>query len=190
MFRCGGVKMPVTSCDLADDVLLTHPDLSNLYGCRIGRGSRVGPFVEIQKGAVIGERCKISSHSFVCEGVTIEDEVFVGHGVMFTNGLLPRATNDDGGVQRDGDWECTPTLVRRGASIGSNATIIAGVTVGRSALVAAGAVVTKDVHDHAIVAGNPARVIGDVRKRAEGGAHANRLRNAAPVAVLRPVGAK
>jgi acetyltransferase-like isoleucine patch superfamily enzyme len=182
--------MPVTSCDLADDVLLTHPELVNIYRCRIGKGSRVGPFVEIQKGAVIGERVKISSHSFVCEAVTIEDEVFVGHGVMFTNGLIPRATNDDGGVQRDGDWECTPTLVRRGASIGSNATIIAGVTVGLSALVGAGAVVTKDVPDHAIVAGNPARVIGDVRKRKDGGSHANALRNAAPAEVLKAVGAK
>jgi acetyltransferase-like isoleucine patch superfamily enzyme len=182
--------MPVTSCDLADDVLLTHPDLVNIYKCRIGRGSRVGPFVEIQKGVVIGERCKISSHSFVCEGVTIEDEVFVGHGVMFTNDLLPRAATDAGGVQRDGDWECTPTLVRRGASIGSNATIVAGVTVGRSALVGAGAVVTRDVPDHAIVAGNPARVVGDVRKPRAGGAHANRLRNAGPVEVLKAVGGK
>ena len=129
---------------------------------------------------MIGARCKISSHSFICEGVTIEDEVFVGHGVMFTNDLLPRATNDDGALQRDGDWECTPTLVRRGASIGSNATIVCGVTIGRGALVGAGAVVTRDVPDYAIVAGIPARVIGDVRKRANG-AHPNRLRNAAPV---------
>lgn len=188
--RCGGVKMPVTSCDLADDVVLTHPDLVNVYRCRIGEGSRVGPFVEIQKGVVIGERVKVSSHSFVCEGVTIEDEVFVGHGVMFTNDLLPRASTDAGGIQRDGDWECTPTLVRKGASIGSNATIVAGVTVGCSAVVGAGAVVTRDVPDFAIVAGNPARVIGDVRTRKQGGSHGNALRNAAPVEVLNAVGAK
>lgn len=182
--------MPVTDCELADDVLLTHPDLVNIYRCRIGKGSRVGPFVEIQKGAVIGERCKISSHSFVCEGVTIEDEVFIGHGVMFTNGLIPRATNEDGGIQRDGDWDCTPTLIREGASVGSNATIIAGVTVGRGALVGAGAVVTKDVPDYAIVAGNPARIIGDVRMRRESDRHANALRNAAPIEVLKVVGAE
>ena len=181
--------MPVTSCDLGDEVVFTHPDLVNVYRCRIGKGSRVGPFVEIQKGAVIGERCKISSHTFVCEGVTIEDEVFIGHGVMFTNDLLPRATTD-GGIQRDGDWECTPTLVRRGASIGSNATIVAGVTIGLSAIVGAGAVVTRDVPDHAIVAGNPARVIGDVRQRAAGGANPNRLRNAASVEILKRVGEK
>jgi acetyltransferase-like isoleucine patch superfamily enzyme len=115
--------------------------------------------------------------------VSIDDEVFVGHGVMFTNGLLPRATNDDGSLQVDGDWECTPTLVRRGAAIGSNATIICGVTIGERALVGAGAVVTKDVPDHAIVAGVPAQVIGDVRKHSSGKPHANRLRNAASARV-------
>jgi acetyltransferase-like isoleucine patch superfamily enzyme len=162
--------LPINSCDIADDVVVTHPDLVNLYGCTIGAGSRVGPFVEIQKRATIGARCKISSHSFVCEGVTIEDEVFVGHGVMFTNGLLPRATNEDGSMQRDGDWECTDTLVCRGASIGSNATIIAGVTIGERALVGAGAVVTRDVPPYAIVVGNPARQIGDIRtKNSNGG---------------------
>ena len=170
--------MPVTSCDLADDVLLTHPDLTNLYGCRIGKGSRVGPFVEIQKGAVIGERVKISSQSFVCEGVTIEDEVFVGHGVMFTNGLIPQATNPDGSLQRDGDWECTPTLVKRGAGIGSNATIICGVTIGEGAVVGAGAVVSRDVPDYALVTGVPARVVGDVRTHRANPDHPNRLRNA------------
>ncbi len=167
--------MPVTNCDIGEDVVFTHPDLINAYGCAIGSGSRVGPFVEIQKGARIGRNCKISSHSFVCEGVDIEDDVFVGHGVMFTNGLLPKATNEDGSLQGDGDWECTATLVRRGASIGSNATIVCGVTIGRNALVGAGAVVTRDVADHAIVAGNPARVIGDVRKR-PAAPHSNRLR--------------
>ena len=158
--------MPITSCDISQDAVITHPDLVNLYGCRIGAATRIGPFVEIQKGASVGARCKISSHSFICEGVTIEDEVMVAHGVMFTNGLLPRATNEDGSLQRDGDWECTPTLVRRGASIGSNATIVCGVTIGEAALVGAGAVVTRDVAPHAIVAGNPARKIGDMRHRA------------------------
>lgn len=170
--------MPITSCAIGDDVLITHPDLVNLYGCEIGRQTRIGPFVEIQKRSTIGARCKISSHSFICEGVTIEDEVMVAHGVMFTNGLFPHATNSDGTLQRDGDWDCTPTLVRRGASIGSNATIVCGVTIGEGALVGAGAVVTRDVPDFAIVAGNPARVIGDVRDR-EGHsdtAHPNRLR--------------
>jgi len=186
----GVVLMPVSSCDLHEDVRITYPDLVNLYGCRIGAGSAVGPFVEIQKNATIGARCKISSHTFICEGVSIEDEVFVGHGVMFTNGLLPRATNADGSIQRDGDWECTPTLVRRGAAIGSNATIICGVTIGEQALVGAGAVVTRDVPDHAIVAGNPARVVGDVRTYKSGGAHPNSLRNAEPVATHALAGAR
>ncbi len=162
--------MPVTSCTIAENAIVTHPDLVNMYGCRIGAGTRIGPFVEIQKGASVGEHCKISSHSFICEGVTIEDEVMVAHGVMFTNGLLPRATNPDGSMQRDGDWECTPTLVRRGASIGSNATIVCGVTIGERALVGAGAVVTRDVPAFAIVAGNPARIIGDMRTRIENAA--------------------
>lgn len=181
--------MPIVSCDLAEDVAISHPDLVNLYGCRIDSGSRVGPFVEIQKNSVIGARCKISSHSFICEGVVIEDEVFVGHGVMFTNGLLPQATNDDGSLQRDGDWDCTPTLVRRGASIGSNATIVCGVTIGARALVGAGAVVTRDVPDHAIVAGVPARVIGDVRDRSATQGHVNALRNGGGVEMLRRAGA-
>ncbi|MER2507851.1 acyltransferase [Amaricoccus sp.] len=178
--------MPVVSCDLQSDVGIAHPDLVNLYGCSIGEGSRIGPFVEIQKNSTIGRRCKISSHSFVCEGVTIEDEVFVGHGVMFTNGLLPRATNEDGTLQRDGDWECTNTVVRRGAAIGSNATIICGVTIGEQALVGAGAVVTRDVPAHAIVAGNPARVIGDVRTHRTDGSHPNELRRSAEPVEARP----
>ncbi len=177
--------MPVTNCALGERVVVTHPELVNLYGCEIGADTRVGPFVEIQKGACIGERCKISSHSFVCEGVTIEDEVMVAHGVMFTNGLLPRATNEDGSLQRDGDWICTPTLVRRGAAIGSNATIVCGVTIGARALVGAGAVVTRDVPDHAIVAGNPARVIGDVRRRSAD----PRPEGSRPAAALQPTGA-
>ena len=144
-------------------VVIFHPALVNLYGCTIGDDSKIGSFVEIQKGAFIGARCKISSHSFVCEGVHIEDEVFIGHGVMFTNDRRPRAANSDGSLQTDVDWEVEVTRVKRGASIGSNATVICGVTIGTGALVGAGAVVTKDVPDHAVVVGVPARVIGDVR---------------------------
>jgi acetyltransferase-like isoleucine patch superfamily enzyme len=150
---------------LAEGVVIFHPDLVNLYGCRIGAGTRVGTFVEIQKGAVIGAQCKVSSHTFVCEGVTLEDGVFVGHGVMFINDTYPRALTDAGTLQTDADWQVIPTLVKRGASIGSNATIMGGVTIGTLALVGAGAVVTRDVPDHAIVTGVPARVAGDVRER-------------------------
>src|SRR6185312_6087793 len=167
----GQATMPITSSAIADDVVITHPDLVNIYGCSIGSGTRIGPFVEIQKNSTIGRRCKISSHSFICEGVTIEDEV------MFTNGLYPRATNEDGSLQRDGDWECTPTLVRRGSSLGSNSTIVCGVTIGENALVGAGAVVTRDVPDFAIVAGVPARIVGDVRDKMPPGMHHNSLRN-------------
>jgi UDP-2-acetamido-3-amino-2,3-dideoxy-glucuronate N-acetyltransferase len=131
----------------------------NAYGCEIGDESRVGAFVEIQKGVVIGRRCKISSHSFICEGVTIEDNVFIGHGVVFTNDKFPRATNPDGSPQSEADWQVVPTLVKGGASIGSNATIIAGVVIGEKALVGAGAVVTRDVPDGAVVAGVPARPV-------------------------------
>lgn len=131
----------------------------NAYECEIGDESRVGAFVEIQKNVRVGRRCKISSHSFLCEGVTIEDDVFVGHGVMFTNDKFPRATNPDGSPQSGDDWQVIPTLVKRGASIGSNATIIAGVTIGENAMVGAGAVVTRDVPDGATVAGVPARPI-------------------------------
>lgn len=130
---------------------------TNLYGCEIGDETKIGTFVEIQKGAKIGRRCKISSHSFICEGVTLEDEVFVGHGVMFTNDLFPRATNADGSIKSDADWTCVPTLVRKGAAIGSNVTILCGVTIGEGALIGAGSVVTKDVPAHAVVYGNPAR---------------------------------
>ena len=148
---------------LGRDVRIYQPELVNLYGCSIGSESRIGAFVEIQKNAVIGERCKISSHSFICEGVSIEDEVFVGHGVMFTNDVYPRAVNEDGTPQTESDWSVVSTTVKKRASIGTNATIIAGVTIGESAMIGAGAVVTKDVPDFAIVAGVPARVIGDVR---------------------------
>jgi UDP-2-acetamido-3-amino-2,3-dideoxy-glucuronate N-acetyltransferase len=154
--------MIATSVVLGDGVVIHHPDLVNLYGCSIGAESRIGSFVEIQRGAVVGSRCKISSHSFICEGVTIEDGVFVGHGVMFTNDLRPRAVDHAGELLTDADWTLTPTLVRSGAAIGSNATIVAGVTIGAGALVGAGAVVTSDVPDYAIVVGVPARVIGRV----------------------------
>lgn len=155
--------MPVdASVVLGAGVVIHHRDLVNLYGCRIGAGTRIGAFVEIQTGAVVGERCKISSHSFLCEGVVLEDEVFVGHGVMFTNDRWPRATNDDGSLKGAADWTVEPTRVKRRASIGSNATILSNVTIGEGALVAAGAVVTRDVPAGAIVAGVPARVVGQV----------------------------
>ena len=152
---------------LGNDVQIFQPALVNLYGCRIGSESKIGAFVEIQKNASVGERCKISSHTFICEGVSIDDEVFIGHGVMFTNDRYPQAVNEDGTLQTEVDWAVVPTRVKRRAAIGSNATIIAGVTIGAWALVGAGAVVTTDVPDHAIVAGVPARVIGDVREQKE-----------------------
>ncbi|MFL6373524.1 MAG: acyltransferase [Pyrinomonadaceae bacterium] len=131
----------------------------NAYGCEIGDQSRVGAFVEIQKGVKVGRRCKISSHSFLCEGVTIEDDVFVGHGVMFTNDKYPRATNHDGSPQNEDDWTVIPTVVKKRASIGSNATILPGITIGANATVGAGAVVTRDVPDGAVVIGVPARSV-------------------------------
>jgi len=131
----------------------------NLYGCEIGDETKIGAFVEIQKGVRVGRRVKVSSHSFICEGVTIEDEVFIGHGVMFINDKYPRASNLDGSIQIEGDWELIPTLVKRRASIGSNATILCGLTIGKGAIIGAGSVVTEDVPPFAIVAGNPARVI-------------------------------
>jgi acetyltransferase-like isoleucine patch superfamily enzyme len=131
----------------------------NLYGCEIGEGSKIGTFVEIQKGSTIGKRVKISSHTFICEGVTIEDEVFIGHGVMFINDKYPRATTGSGSLQTEADWVCTPTVIKRRASIGSNATILCGVTIGEDALVGAGSVVTRDVPAGAVVAGNPARPV-------------------------------
>jgi acetyltransferase-like isoleucine patch superfamily enzyme len=132
---------------------------ANLYGCEIGDGCKIGTFVEIQRGAKVGSRVKISSHTFICSGVTIEDEVFIGHGVMFTNDLYPRATNFNGDPQTESDWRCLPTLVQRKASIGSNATILCGITIGEDAIVGAGAVVTDDVPPRTIVAGNPAKVL-------------------------------
>lgn len=132
---------------------------TNLYGCEIGDDTKIGTFVEIQKGARIGSRCKISSHTFICEGVQLEDEVFIGHGVMFTNDLFPRATSANGGLQTEADWKCIPTHIKRGASIGSGATLLCGITVGEHSLIGAGSVVTKDVPAYSVVAGNPARVI-------------------------------
>jgi acetyltransferase-like isoleucine patch superfamily enzyme len=133
-------------------------NFTNLYGCELGDDVKVGAFVEIQKGVKIGNACKISSHTFICEGVTLEDRVFVGHNVTFINDRFPRATNEDGSLQTEADWTCTPTLVKRGASIGSSATILCGVTIGENAIIGAGSVVTKDVPPNTIVAGNPARV--------------------------------
>ena len=158
--------MPIVNVSLGEDVRITHPELVNLYGCTIAGGTKIGPFVEIQKLSSVGSRCKISSHSFICEGVTIEDEVFIGHGVVFTNELYPRATNDSGALQTEADWQVVPTLVRRGASIGSNATIVAGVTIGRGAMIGAGAVVTRDIPDGALALGVPARVVGQVPDQA------------------------
>ncbi len=134
-------------------------DFVNLYGCEIGNNSKIGTFVEIQKGAKIGNNCKISSHTFICEGVTIEDNVFIGHNVTFINDAYPRATNDSGDLQSETDWVCIPTLIKRGASIGSSTTLLCGITVGQNALVGAGSVLTKDVPANTIVAGNPARII-------------------------------
>src|SRR6266566_6959920 len=132
---------------------------TNLYGCEIGDDVKIGTFVEIQKGAKIGNRCKISSHSFICEGVELEDEVFIGHNVTFINDLFPRSTNVDGQLQTEADWKCVPTVIKKGASIGSSATLLCGITVGECAIVGAGSVVTKDVPPHTVVAGNPAKVL-------------------------------
>jgi len=156
---------------IADDVVLGtgvtifQPQLVNLYGCRIGDRTKIGAFVEIQKGAVIGSDCKISSHSFICTGVTIEDGVFVGHGVMFINGVYPEAVREDGSLQTEGDWTLVETRVQSRASIGSNATIMGGIVIGQGAMIGAGAVVTRAVPDYAIVAGVPARILGDTRDR-------------------------
>jgi UDP-2-acetamido-3-amino-2,3-dideoxy-glucuronate N-acetyltransferase len=147
---------------IAPDVVLGRDvkiyDFVNLYGCEIGDESKIGTFVEVQKGARIGRRCKVSSHSFICEGVTLEDEVFIGHGVTFTNDLYPRATTQDGGMKTEADWSCQRTIVRKGASIGSGATLLGGITIGERAIVGAGSVVTRDVPAGAVVAGNPARI--------------------------------
>ena len=158
--------MPIAdNVHLGSNVRIFQPDLVNLYGCTIGDDTKIGAFVEIQKNAAIGARCKISSHSFICEGVSIEDGVFIGHGVMFINDRYPRATNPDGSLQTEVDWAVEPTRVRRGASVGSGATVMSGITIGEAALVGAGAVVTRDVPPFAVAVGVPARVVGDVRER-------------------------
>ncbi len=158
--------MPIApDVTLEEGVTIFHRDLVNLYGCRIGAGTKIGAFVEVQKNAAVGRRCKVSSHSFVCEGVTIEDDVFIGHGVMFINDPHPRATSG-GQLQTEADWTVVPTRVCRGASIGSGAAILCGITIGEGAMVGAGAVVTRDVPAGATVAGVPARLL----TRTDGGA--------------------
>jgi len=157
--------MPISpDVKLGQNVVIHHPELVNLYGCEVGDNSKVGAFVEIQKGVKIGNFCKISSHSFLCEGVTIEDKVFVGHGVLFINDRYPRSASGDQ-LQTEADWKVIPTLVKTGASLGSGAVILCGVTIGKDALVGAGAVVTHDVPDHAIVMGVPGRSAGDIRDK-------------------------
>jgi len=177
----------MTTCRIAPDVKL-GTDVKiyafvNLYGCQIDDQSKIGTFVEIQKGARIGKRCKVSSHTFICEGVTVEDDVFIGHNVTFTNDLYPRAVTADGSLQTEADWQCVPTVVRRGASIGSSVTILCGVTIGENALVGAGSVVTKDVPPNTIVAGNPARVLRTIESESNpsqvciaGGKHESSVR--------------
>jgi UDP-2-acetamido-3-amino-2,3-dideoxy-glucuronate N-acetyltransferase len=156
-------------CRIAPDVKLGKNvkifAFANLYGCTIGDNTKVGTFVEIQKNAFIGANCKISSHTFICEGVTIEDDVFVGHNVTFINDMYPRSTVEGGGLQTEADWQVVPTFIKKGASVGSSATILAGVTVGEGAIVGAGAVLTKDVPPWTIVAGNPAKVLRKIEKK-------------------------
>ncbi|MDY0040412.1 MAG: acyltransferase [Desulforhabdus sp.] len=153
----------MTHLCISDDVKLGEnvklAKFINLYGCEIGDGSKIGAFVEVQKNAKIGRNCKISSHTFICEGVTIEENVFIGHGVTFINDLYPRATAADGQLQTEADWQVIPTLVKKGASVGSGSTILCNVTIGENAIVGAGSVVTKDVPSNAVVAGNPARFL-------------------------------
>jgi UDP-2-acetamido-3-amino-2,3-dideoxy-glucuronate N-acetyltransferase len=158
--------MPIESdVSLGRGVVIFHPELVNLYGCRIGDGTKIGSFVEIQKNASIGKNCKISSHSFICEGVEIEDEVFIGHGVKFINDAYPRATTATGELQNETDWTVLRTVVHSRASIGTNATILPNISIGRGAMIGAGAVVVRNVPDHAIAVGSPARIVGDMRDR-------------------------
>jgi acetyltransferase-like isoleucine patch superfamily enzyme len=150
---------------LGENIKIFHPDLVNLYGCKIGDETIIGPFVEIQRGVIVGARCKISSHTFLCQGVIIEDEVFIGHGVMFINDIYPRATTEEGELKNAGEWEMENTRIKRRASIGSNATVLGNVTIGENAIIGAGAVVTRDVPEDAIVVGVPARVTSKVSQR-------------------------
>jgi len=152
-----GMKRIAPDVKLGEGVIIQ--DFVNLYGCKIDDNTKIGPFVEIQKGASIGKNCKISSHTFICEGVTIEDNVFVGHNVTFINDTYPRATSGDGELQTEDDWTCIPTMIKRGASLGSSCTLLCGITVGENAMVGAGSVVTKDVPPGVIVVGNPARIL-------------------------------
>ena len=164
---CGMAKDDTDFRKIAPDVKLGENvkiyAFTNLYGCEVGDDTKVGTFVEIKKGAKVGKRCKISSHSFICEGVTIEDDVFIGHNVTFINDPYPRATNDAGDLQTEADWHCETTLIKKRASIGSSATLLCGVTVGENSIIGAGSVVTKDVPANTIVAGNPARVIREIK---------------------------
>jgi len=161
---------PQSPCQrIAPDVKLgknvTIRDFTNLYGCEIGDDVKIGTFVEIQKGVKIGNRCKISSHTFICEGVTLEDDIFIGHSVTFTNDRYPRATSGDGQLQTEADWACIRTLIKRGASIGSGTTLLCGITVGEKAMIGAGSTVTKDVPSGAVVAGNPAREMRSLQSK-------------------------
>lgn len=155
-------KRNLNNVELGENVRIF--DFTNLYGCKIDDNSKIGTFVEIQKGASVGKNCKVSSHTFICEGVHIADNCFIGHGVMFTNDKFPRATNDDGCLQTEADWSCLETFIQKGASIGSNATILCGITIGENAIVGAGAVVTKDVPANSVVVGNPAKVIKKIKE--------------------------
>jgi acetyltransferase-like isoleucine patch superfamily enzyme len=155
----------IANVKLGRDVKLSK--FINLYGCEVGDESKIGAFVEIQKNAIVGKRCKISSHTFICEGVTIEDNVFIGHGVMFINDSYPRATAVDGNLQTEADWKVERTVVKRGASVGSGSTILSNITIGENAIVGAGSVVTKDVSPHCIVAGNPARILRYIEQTVE-----------------------
>jgi acetyltransferase-like isoleucine patch superfamily enzyme len=162
---------PWATSDIAPDVRLGSNVKLNgyvhLYGCKIGDETKIGPFVEIQKGAVVGDHCKISSHTFICEGVTIEPGVFIGHGVTFVNDRYPRATNGEGLLQSESDWSCQRTIVKRGASIGSGATLLGGIVIGENSIVGAGSVVTKNVPPDTIVAGNPAKILKQIKPTGE-----------------------